>query len=130
MLLIFKSKSEKQGRKGTILKWLSWKENTLNIIMMLTMSAQAMTEIETGDLPVLRDTTGIVICMAGMKWADKATFKWEKLGEEMAENIRYFLKNIILQATLCRYPRPIMRTQASIDVLQNWEISKKGKISE
>ena len=39
MLLIFKSKSEKQGRKGTILKWLSWKENTLIIIMMLTMSA-------------------------------------------------------------------------------------------
>ena len=49
-----------------------------------------MTEIETGDLPVLRDTTGIVICMAGMKWAGKATFKWEKLGEKMAENIGIF----------------------------------------
>ena len=58
--------------------------------MMLTMNARAMTEIETGDLPVLRDTTGIVICMAGMKWADKATFRWEKLGEQMAENIRIF----------------------------------------
>ena len=42
------------------------------------MRTQAMTEIETGDLPVFRDTTGIVICMAGMKWADKSTFKWEK----------------------------------------------------
>ena len=40
MLLIFKSKSEKQGRKGTILKWLSWKENILITIMMLTMSAR------------------------------------------------------------------------------------------
>jgi hypothetical protein len=62
MLLTFKkNKLEKSGRKETILKQLSWKK-TLTIIMMLTMNARAMTEIETGDLPVLRDTTGIVIC--------------------------------------------------------------------
>ena len=58
--------------------------------MMLTMSTRAMTEIETGDLPVLKDTTGVVVCMAGMIWADKATFTWEKLGNEMAENILIF----------------------------------------
>ena len=65
MLLIFKNKSEKQEKTTTITKWLSWKGNILILIMMLTMKTEAMIEIETGNLPVLKDTTGVVVCMAG-----------------------------------------------------------------
>ena len=60
------------------------------IIMMLTMNTETMIEIETGDIPVLKDTTGVVVCMAGMIWGGRATFKWEKLGIEMEENILIF----------------------------------------